>query len=634
MYIVEIIPLQKGIPLDSLSYFSVHPVQLGSVVEIPLQSRTIQGIVISQKMARDVKSNIRTSNFSLKSIGNIVNDQQFPKEILQTLQIISQQTLIPIGTLISTLFPEIIFKKIMKWKPLSQKQDHTLRIITLPFLKRITAYQTLIHEIFIKKKSLLIITPTVLEQNQLHEKLKTSIPPEMRTIILNGSLASQKKESTYQLFLNDQQPTIFFTTPQYAIIPDDNLETCIFESINSPYYQNDFSSFIDFRNILLPLLQTLGLSFYLADSFLSPQQILLIEKRKAFIDRTTSEKIVKEKIILIEKEQKNSPLYQSPFFSSQIINAVPQHLKKGQKVFIYSARKSIATITSCSDCGYTVHCPNCQSIMTLIKTNPLATNDRIFHCNLCKTEIPPMNRCPDCLGWNIRPLGITTESIIEELERLFPNTPLYQGSQNFTKTDTACRKLVKEWNTTGGILVGTQKIIPFISEVDITIIASFEHVISIPHFQTSLQALWIMENLLEKTREHYIIQTKHVGQDFLQDFQQQNLEHLIRVEDKLYSLYDFPPYATLISITMENISRKDHHQAKDFLKQSIQSFEHTITSNFFEYSQTYTLQAMLHINSKEWSLQETLESKKLRRFLEILRGHAQIKIETPWITIA
>ena len=435
MYIVEVIPLKKGIPRDSLSYFSVKSIPLGSVVEVPLQSRTIRGIVISEHPARDIKSTIRSGNFSLKSINAVIGEQNFSQEIIKTLQTIAQQTLIPLGSLITTFFPEPVFEHIMRWKS-DQQKHQSIRIITLPYLKRVTTYQALIQETFLKKKSILIITPTVLEQDQLFTKLKNTIPSEMRTIRMNGSLSKKKKDIIYSTILEEtQQPTVFFVTPHYALIPNHEFDWCVFESINSPYYQNDFSSFIDFRNILFPLLYTFGFSFYLADNFLSPQQLMLIEKRKAFSDRTTSEKSTKDKIILLEKESHTSPLYQSPLFVSKILTILPQYLEKKQKIFIYAARKSLATITTCTDCGYVVRCPNCKSIMTLTKTNPLVTNDRIFHCNLCETEIPPMNRCPECLGWNIRPLGITTESLIEELRRFFPTTPIYQSNQILTKTE-------------------------------------------------------------------------------------------------------------------------------------------------------------------------------------------------------
>ncbi len=110
MYILDIIPLRKGIPRDTLSYFSARQVPIGALVEIPLQSKTISGIVINQTDARDMKSSIRSGSFSLKQIGAVIAEKGFPSKILTTLQHISLETLIPVGTLLTTFFPDKIFE--------------------------------------------------------------------------------------------------------------------------------------------------------------------------------------------------------------------------------------------------------------------------------------------------------------------------------------------------------------------------------------------------------------------------------------------------------------------------------------------------------------------------------------------
>lgn len=629
MYILEIIPLQKGIPRDTLSYFSARLIDLGSVVEIPLNSRIITGIVVAQHSARDAKASIRSGTFSLKSISSVVRDQQFPSIVMKTLQSVSLQTLIPIGTLISTFFTESVFDFIMTWKP-----DHhtrpTIRVVSLPYNERISYYQSLVNESFAKQKSIVIVAPTVTESEELAKFLKQSLLSD-QVLLLHGSLAAKRKETVHESIVHTEQPVVICTTPQYAIIPRNDIDIIILESINSPYYRNDFSNHIDFRTILVPLLQTLGHTCYIGDAFVSPDELFLLDKRKAFSDRSVQKNTDLVPIDIIEKESLNSVTYRSPLFSSKTLAYIHDHLKSGQKIFVYAARKSIATVTSCRDCGYTVTCPNCSNIMHLIKKNPLSSADRVFHCNVCETEIPPMNRCPHCLGWNIVSLGITTESVVEELARIFPDVTLYQSNNDLTKTESACKKIITSWESSGGILVGTQKIIPYIRTSALSIIASFEHCMSIPDHTTAMTTLWIFQNILEKTTGHYIIQTKYPDQPFLDYFKTHQLQPLITDDSVLRKQYHFPPYTTMITITMDHISRRDHSQAKDFLKQPLKSFDHTIQSQFFEYSQTYTIRAVVHIDNRAWQESTEPEIKRFRQLLGTLRNHSSIKIETPWI---
>ena len=109
MYIVETIPIRKGIPRDTLSYFSARPIPIGALVEIPLHSQQIEGIVVGVSPVRDMKASIRTGNFSLRPVTSIIRDLGFSKPILESLCRVSEQNLIPVGTLISTFFPEPVF---------------------------------------------------------------------------------------------------------------------------------------------------------------------------------------------------------------------------------------------------------------------------------------------------------------------------------------------------------------------------------------------------------------------------------------------------------------------------------------------------------------------------------------------
>lgn len=626
MYILDIIPLRKGIPRDTLSYFSLREVSIGALVEIPLQSKTISGIVINRTDARDMKSNIRSGNFSLKPIGNIIAEKGFPAKILTTLQTISLDTLIPIGTLLTTFFPEPVFEYFQKWKPLSSIKPE-IRIIELPTRERFEHYKLLIRESFAKKQSIQFITPTITEGSQLYTFLKTSTP-DQKIFELSGALSPAKRSQVYQTLQELSEPVVICTTPQFCMIPRDDIGSFIIDSSGSPYYVQDFKWNIDFRMILVKLSETLGYTRYLSDSVSSPEHIQLITERKAFTERTKKHTQNDKKPIIIKKESLQDPSYKSPFFSSMTLKGIEHSLKNNEPVFIFSARKGVATTTTCRDCGFTVTCPNCHGVMQLVKRNPLSETDRVFVCGQCQTETPPMNRCPECLGWNLIPLGITTDALVNELTKFFPDTKIFESTSATTKTDAACRKMITAWKDSCGILVGTQKIIPHIDSVSMTIMASFEHCMSIPDFQTPFQTLWLIQQLHEKTTDHFIIQTKTPDHELLSAFEKQCLDLFFKHDNALRKQFNYPPYATLITIVMEKISRKDHQRAKDFLREPLKNFEHSIQSQFFEHTQNYTITALVHIPIELWKNPEYTEKNKLMTFLSTIRDYTNITLQS------
>lgn len=626
MYIVDVIPLQKGIPRDTLSYFSARPIPLGSVVDIPLHSRTITGIVITQHEARDIKSSIRSGTFSLKSVTRVHTDISFPKKLLEVIATMSTTTLIPAGTLVTHFFSGETLDFFVRHAP-SEKNAADMRIINLPQETRWNYYLTLASDGLQKNNSVVIIAPTALEVAELETFLKHRHSD--RVVGLHGNLSEKKKTEVYQKIMTSSQPLLICATPSFAIIPKNDCGVVIFESVNSPYYINSFQGTIDYRVILMALWEVLGGARYLGDGFISSQEQTLIDRRVAFLERSEDRLNQQTKITIVKKDTFSDPEYQSALFSIKILDYIRTCIEHNKKIFIYAARKSIATTTVCRDCGFTVRCPNCHQGMQLIKKNPLSEHDRVFSCNVCHTESPAMNRCPECSGWNIIPLGITTHALAEELTKWFPDIPIYQSNSDLTKTDPACKKIVTTWQSTGGILIGTQKIIPFLRNIDVSLIASFEHCMSIPHYETENSLIWMLSKILENTRDQFIIQTKYADYPMLQSLSQYTLIPWLQDDMCLRKTYHVPPFATMITVELSSIARKDHLSAKDYLKKGAQSFPHTIQSQFFEHSQTYTLTMQITLMNK--STISTQEKTRLHQFLQGIRTHGIVTIDGPWI---
>jgi primosomal protein N' len=626
MYIVEIIPLQKGIPRDTLSYFSMKDVPLGAIVSVPLQSRSIEGIVIHVNSARDMKSSIRTGNFSLRQINGVVTEQGFPKKIIDRLIILSEQSMMPVGTLITQLFPEQTFQFFLNWKP-SLVQKTEIRLIQSSCAGRYEHFKTIIKEQGGKQKSVHIIASTPFEVKKIANFLTDQ--QSQTVIVFHGLQKPTEREENYTLIQKTLTPVIICSTPQFIAMPRYDIATCIVESYHSPHYVHDFTKTLDYRFVIATFSELFGYTRHLSDNIPSAEFDQIIENRKGYLEREQSAtQTLKNKIIITEKEPFNHPLYSSHLFSSGTFDYIQKQIDQKKPVFIFSSRKSVATATTCRDCGYTVECPNCNAVMHLIKKNPLVQTDRVFSCHRCATEIPTMNRCPKCEGWNLIPLGVTQDALEQEIKLKFPNAMTFISNQDVTKTDTACKKIIHAWQQSCGILIGNQKIIPHLDTIPVTIIASFEQLMSIPDYKTPHQTLWLLQNLLEKTDDKFIIQTKNASQEFLHAFKHQNLREIITDDSKLRKQYHYPPFAVLITIIMKNISRKDHHQARDFIKRPLASFDHIVQSHFFEHTQQYEIKTTIHVSKTLWEDYTSPERQSLVNFLKVIKGYTEISIES------
>jgi primosomal protein N' len=71
MYIVEVTPFSKSIRNDSYSYFHSKPIKVGSIVTVPLRNRNVKGLVVDCKNGKNLKSELRSSDFAIKKVKGV-----------------------------------------------------------------------------------------------------------------------------------------------------------------------------------------------------------------------------------------------------------------------------------------------------------------------------------------------------------------------------------------------------------------------------------------------------------------------------------------------------------------------------------------------------------------------------------
>jgi coenzyme F420-reducing hydrogenase delta subunit len=74
MFVIEVIPLQhlpKNVS-QILTYYCKTPIIKGAVVEISIQTKKINALVISSTPIETIKETLKTNTFSLKKINKIV----------------------------------------------------------------------------------------------------------------------------------------------------------------------------------------------------------------------------------------------------------------------------------------------------------------------------------------------------------------------------------------------------------------------------------------------------------------------------------------------------------------------------------------------------------------------------------
>ncbi|MBX3019356.1 MAG: primosomal protein N' [Bdellovibrionaceae bacterium] len=126
-------------------------------------------------------------------------------------------------------------------------------------------------------------------------------------------------------------------------------------------------------------------------------------------------------------------------------------LEAGQQAALFLNRRGYSASVVCQSCGTTVECPNCDISLTL-------HGKRNLVCHYCNYDQSYTEECPACQG-DLKPLGLGTEQVEEDLRRLFPQARVARADRDEIQSREDFENMVRAMEAREiDILVGTQMI--------------------------------------------------------------------------------------------------------------------------------------------------------------------------------
>jgi primosomal protein N' len=113
MYVITVIPISRGIGKENLSYFTAAPVELGSVVEVPLRKKYVSALVIESKDARSMKTEIRKADFSLRKIEKLTSKPFLSEAFMKTVNETARFHAATVGATLNVMLPKKILETLL-----------------------------------------------------------------------------------------------------------------------------------------------------------------------------------------------------------------------------------------------------------------------------------------------------------------------------------------------------------------------------------------------------------------------------------------------------------------------------------------------------------------------------------------
>jgi primosomal protein N' len=558
MFVIEVIPLVRGIQIESLSYFSGTNYPIGSIIAIPVRGKTIQGIVVDGKAVSSTKTALKAATFTLRKLPEQIDVPTVSSNLLRTVDKMYEENPSKRGAILFSLLPPDIRSGQVPYPSTGvsiSNEDATPQILCASSADRIINYQTIIRSAFAHRGSVLLVVPTSTAVEKMKRALERGIAE--RVICFSSHQTKKQRESAYTAFSNLSHATLTIVTPSFAYLDRADNTTIIIEESASPHYLMRTRPNLDHRVVLKTLAKVSKRSLVMGDTLVSTEDE---HKRRSDIYQTYGEHPIRlqlpAKLTIVNQTDK--PKNDIPFqlFSPELIKRIETTLEARHNIFLFAARRGLAPVVACVDCGFIFRCPDSGAPYSLLRTySPEHIEERWFVSSTSGKRVRAADVCGSCGSWRLRERGIGIQQVEDECRKLFPTVPLTIFDHTSATTHKKASQLKSEFEKQkGAILLGTQMVIPYLpSNISLSAIVSLDAVRAIPSWRADETVFRLILELRELTDREVIVQTRSETDDLLIYAGRGAVDRFYDDEISLRQMLKYPPFAKFIFLSWQGV---------------------------------------------------------------------------------
>lgn len=548
-YILEVMPLTRG-RAASLSYFSTEKPAPGTLVKIRVRNTLARGIVMNVRSALSARADIRQAGFQLKKISaRDIFAAGLSPELLSAVKRAAIFYGTNDGALLSSLLPKMLLEEPEKFFRSGNKKKNEIEkretlVMQMESEERYGQYRGLVRQCFARKKSLMLIVPTIHDAERARLALSQGIEPFVYNFFLGKKPAEAKL--AWHKALEDRHPVLFITTPAGICFDRPDIDMIIIERENSRAYRTLSRPYIHFKTVAEILAKASGRQLVLGDSVLS-LETLWREKRGDFGEMSLVRwRLPAAPTTLVDVKARADADGKFTIISKELKGLIEKALEEKEEVLLFGARKGLSPTTVCGDCGFVLPCLNCGAPAVLHRDR---NGGNIYICHACGEKRDSSTVCGYCGSWKLVPLGIGIEKIGRELRELFPEARIDILDKDYAPTDASARRIAQNFKENGGILVGTELAFFHLDKVGYSGVVSADSLFSIPDFGINERIFYLISRLREMTSRESVVQTRNIGKQILAWASLGNIIDFYQNEINERKSLLYPPFSIFAKIT-------------------------------------------------------------------------------------
>ncbi|WP_455538455.1 primosomal protein N' [Terrisporobacter sp.] len=245
-------------------------------------------------------------------------------------------------------------------------------------------------------------------------------------------------------------------------------------------------------------------------------------------------------------------------FSYQLQKEIEDALKKDNQVILFLNRRGYGNFVSCRKCGYVFSCKNCDISLTYHKHNNIGI------CHYCGYEESIPKICPECESNYVKPFGIGTEKVEEEIKKLFEHAKVLRMDKDTTSKKGELDDILNKFkNKEANILIGTQMLSKGLDFEDVTLVGilSADMMLNFPDFksfETTFQLITQVSGRAGRSEKEgkVILQTYDTDHYVIRRALNYDFEGFYEDEIKVRKVFNYAPFNNMISVVVSGRNEK------------------------------------------------------------------------------
>jgi primosomal protein N' (replication factor Y) len=230
-------------------------------------------------------------------------------------------------------------------------------------------------------------------------------------------------------------------------------------------------------------------------------------------------------------------------------------LESGRQVILFQNRRGYSPMWQCETCAWIPECERCDVPLTVHKwKNEL----NCHHCGYAVDPPPPV--CVSCGKSTMKPKGLGTERIEEELAEHFPDARVARMDADTTRSRHGHQRLVRAFaNREFDILVGTQMVTKGLdfAHVGLVGVLSADRMLNFPDFRSFERAYQMLTQVAGRSgrsgeRGKVILQTYNPDHWVMTKVMANDYMGLVNQELIERKNYRYPPFVRLVRLTLKH----------------------------------------------------------------------------------